>query len=276
MKYSKLLFPNFLNKCLTLSYDDGVKQDVKFCEILKKYGLKCTFNINSGQFGKTETDGRLTKKQVLSLYNDKDFEVAVHGSQHLDLTQEAKATAIKDVVTDKDTLENLFNRVILGMAYAFGTYNQEVVEILQNCDIKYSRTTISTNTFALPENFLTWHPTCHHRDENLFKLLNEFLNKENSHGSWFNEARLFYLWGHTYEFDDYNEWGIIENFAKEVGGRKDVWFATNQEVYNYITAYKNLQFSVSGSLIYNPTSVDVYLLINGKQIIAKKGETTKI
>ena len=151
MKYSKLLFPNFLNKCITLSYDDGVKQDIRFCEILKKYGLKCTFNINSGQFGKTETDGRLTKKQVLSLYNDKDFEVAVHGSQHLDLTQEAKATAIKDVVTDKDTLENLFNRVILGMAYAFGTYNQEVVEILQNCDIKYSRTTISTNTFALPE-----------------------------------------------------------------------------------------------------------------------------
>ena len=38
-------------KALTFSYDDGVTQDKRLIKILNKYGLKCTFNINSGLFG---------------------------------------------------------------------------------------------------------------------------------------------------------------------------------------------------------------------------------
>ena len=37
------------SKVLTLSYDDGVVQDIRFIEILDKYGLKGTFNINTGR-----------------------------------------------------------------------------------------------------------------------------------------------------------------------------------------------------------------------------------
>ena len=36
------------SKVLTLSYDDGVVQDIRMVEILDKHGLKCTFNINTG------------------------------------------------------------------------------------------------------------------------------------------------------------------------------------------------------------------------------------
>ena len=39
-------------KAVTFSYDDGVLQDKRLIEILNKYGLKCTFNLNSGFFGK--------------------------------------------------------------------------------------------------------------------------------------------------------------------------------------------------------------------------------
>ena len=41
-------FPGGLGKALTLSYDDGVEQDIKLIDILNRYGLKCTFNLNSG------------------------------------------------------------------------------------------------------------------------------------------------------------------------------------------------------------------------------------
>ena len=34
-------------KAVTFSYDDGVTQDVHLVELLNKYDLKCTFNINS-------------------------------------------------------------------------------------------------------------------------------------------------------------------------------------------------------------------------------------
>ena len=42
-------FPGGRVKTVTLSYDDNVEADVKLVQIMKKYGLKGTFNINSGQ-----------------------------------------------------------------------------------------------------------------------------------------------------------------------------------------------------------------------------------
>jgi hypothetical protein len=44
-------------KALTFSYDDGVVEDVRFIELINKYNVKCTFNLNSNLFG--------TNKQIL-------------------------------------------------------------------------------------------------------------------------------------------------------------------------------------------------------------------
>ena len=41
-----MLFPDAKQKALTLSYDDGVVQDIRLMEILNKNGIKATFNIN--------------------------------------------------------------------------------------------------------------------------------------------------------------------------------------------------------------------------------------
>ena len=38
------------SKVLTLSYDDGVVQDIRLIEIMDKYGIKGTFNISSGLY----------------------------------------------------------------------------------------------------------------------------------------------------------------------------------------------------------------------------------
>ena len=41
-------------KYFTLSFDDGIEQDKKLIELLKQYGLQCTFNLNGGLFGKKD------------------------------------------------------------------------------------------------------------------------------------------------------------------------------------------------------------------------------
>jgi hypothetical protein len=269
-------FPEGKAKALTMSYDDGKIQDERLIQIFDKYGIKATFNLNSGQFSKKEGEGRLTKNQVLSLYKNKNFEVALHGSQHLDLTSVCLSSATKDVIDDKSKLESLFGKVIYGMAYAYGTYNENVISVLKNCGVKYCRTVESTKSFGIPFNFLTWHPTCHHNDENLFDLLNEFLNeKQETHRS-FYQPKLFYLWGHSYEFKDDNNWDRIEKFAELVGGNSSIWYATNTEIYNYISAFKSLEFSCENTLVYNPTCTDVYLQLNVKKILEKVVKTTKI
>jgi hypothetical protein len=48
MREMSLLFPNGLSKALTLSYDDGVEQDIRLVGIMNKYGLKGTFNLSGG------------------------------------------------------------------------------------------------------------------------------------------------------------------------------------------------------------------------------------
>lgn len=44
---------NGKKKAVTFSYDDGVVQDIRFVELLNKYELKCTFNLNSGIMNKS-------------------------------------------------------------------------------------------------------------------------------------------------------------------------------------------------------------------------------
>ena len=51
MKYKFARFPGGKLKAVTFSYDDGVNQDIRFAEILSKYGLKGTFNLNTAMFG---------------------------------------------------------------------------------------------------------------------------------------------------------------------------------------------------------------------------------
>ena len=48
-------------KALTFSYDDAVTQDRRLIELFNKYGLKCTFNVNSGILG---VGGSLVREDV--------------------------------------------------------------------------------------------------------------------------------------------------------------------------------------------------------------------
>ena len=84
MRYRFLRFPEGKAKAVTYSYDDGVRQDIRFAEVLGKYGIKCTFNVNGGMFGSpTKNGGRLSPEEIKENLLDKGHEVAVHGQQHI-------------------------------------------------------------------------------------------------------------------------------------------------------------------------------------------------
>ena len=57
-------------------------------------------------------------------------------------------------------------------------------------------------------------------------------------------ANLFYLWGHSYEFDNNNNWDHIEKICEKLANRDDIWYATNMEIYEYVTAYNSLIYSI--------------------------------
>ena len=272
-------FPNGLERAVTLSYDDGVQQDRKFMEIIDRHGLKCTFNINSGEFapeGKVYREGtihrRMSKSECLELYKNSGHEVAVHALTHPHLELMTQPAVAYEIVEDRKNLEALFGGVVRGMAYPYGTYNDAVVDTLRTCGIAYSRTTKPTNAFDIPTDWLRLNPTCHHREPSIFELVDKFFGERRVE----NSPWLFYIWGHTYEFDEHNNWELIEQLAEKLGGHDDVWYATNIEVYDYTAAQRALQLTVERTAAYNPSAVDVWLTVDGQSVCVPSGQTVQL
>ena len=119
----------------------------------------------------------------------------------------------------------------------------------------------------MPNDFLEWHPTCHHNDNIMDKL--EHLYDYDR----FGRMRLLYIWGHSNEFDMANNWHVIEEFAQFVGGKEDIWYATNIEIYDYVKAYDNLQVSVERGIVHNPSAIDVWFSHEKTIHCVKAGET---
>ena len=88
--------------------------------------------------------------------------------------------------------------------------------------------------------------------------------------------RLFYLWGHSYEFDNNDNWDVLEKFCETVSGKDDIWYATNIEIYEYANAYNSLVMSADCTRIYNPTLIEVFFSVDNKEYSIKPGETLTI
>ena len=45
-----------------------------------------------------------------------------------------------------------------------------------------------------------------------------------------DEPALFYVWGHSYEFDAWDFWARFEDFCRMMSGKEDIFYGTNREV----------------------------------------------
>lgn len=276
MHHIFMRFPGGKAKCLTLSYDDCVQQDMQLCSLMEAYGIAGTFNINSGVYVSEDhvfepgrVHRRMTQRQATELFRRSDlFEVATHSYTHPYLHRLPAAQATQEILADRQAIEAQFGTICRGHAYPYGTYNAQVMECLRACGIVYARTIKSTEKFSLPEDFLQWHPTCHHDNPRLMELADKFLAAPNV-----QDPRLFYLWGHSFEFERNENWQVISDFFKKVSGQEDVWYATNIQVYDYIQAYRQLIWNATCTQVHNPTTTDLWMQAGKELICVKSGQT---
>lgn len=217
-------------KALTFSYDDGIEQDRRLVEIFNKYGMKATFNLNTGiqtPESNFEIEGvyinRMKQEGLEELY--RGHEIATHGLTHAAPTGMTKEQLDKEFLTDMSNIERIYGTYPVGMAYAYGCVDDEVVKYLKSIGIKYGRTVEASHSFEIPKEPLKLKATCHHDDDMLFELAEKFLKAEPKE----NEQMLFYVWGHSYEFDVNNNWDRIEEFCKMMSGKADIFYGTNRE-----------------------------------------------
>ena len=273
-KFFFMRFPEGRRKALTFSYDDGVQDDRRLISILDKHGMKGTFNLNSGYYATEPGHQRQTKDAVTEMLKGTPHEVATHAFSHPFLGTLPLAMIAGEMIKDREALEAQFDTIIRGHAYPMGSYNDKVVEVLKNCGIAYARTTVSTEKFDLPTDWLRWNPTCHHKNPYLMELAQKFVEKPVPY-----QSRLFYVWGHSYEFNEThdNNWHVIEEFCDYMGGREDeIWYATNIEIYEYMEAFDRLIFSADGDLVKNPTARTLWFDFENQSYSIAAGESFRI
>lgn len=268
-------FPHGKQKAVTFSYDDGVAADKRLIALFEKYAFKGTFNLNSELFDAQCWHGRMGEEETYSAFAGSNHEIALHGARHTFLNKIPLAEAVREITDCRAYLEAKFGRIVRGMAYAYNGYTDEVVDILPSLGIDYARTTESTHSFALPDNWLKWNPTCKHTDVGLLPLAEKFVKSSPSEEPKMREPWLMYIWGHSFEFDDDGNWDIVDKLGALLGGRSDIWFATNGEIYDYCRAYSRLVFSLDGERAYNPSARDVWLELRGKVYKIPAGGTVK-
>jgi len=257
-------FPGGVHKALTLSFDDGRDHDRRFVAKLNEYGLKGTFHLNSGFFGR---DGYVRADEVASLY--KGHEVSAHTVNHPFLEQSPPDQVANTILTDRQALETLVGYPVRGMSYPFGTYNDRVVSMLPALGIEYARTVASHGTFRMPDNPLMWHPTCHHKQ--MLDHVDSFLTLPR-----YTKLTLFYVWGHSYEFENDGNWDLIDRFAERVSGLGDIWYATNAEIIAYKRALDSLRCSADCKMIHNPSAISVWVSANGESVEIAAGQIVKL
>lgn len=224
-------------KAVTFSFDDGVSQDIRMIELLDKYGLKATFNLNSEKLGLpqilVQKSGRrishhkVAPADVKELY--KDHEVAVHTLDHPNLTTLPEEEIIRQVEEDRKNLEALVGYDVVGMAYPCGGVNNDdrVAAIIRDhTKIRYARTLACIDSFDVRQNLYRFDANARILQfDRLEELGKKFIDMKP------DKPQIFYIWGHTYEMDyDSKNWLQFEAFLEMISGHDDIYYGTNTQV----------------------------------------------
>lgn len=225
---------NGKNKAITFSFDDGVTQDARCVEILNKYDLKGTFNVNSDLLGRegslcngfrTVSHDKITPELVKKIYEG--HEVAVHTLSHPLLPTLSDDEVIRQVEEDRKNLSELCGYEVIGMAYPGGGANtDDRVEklIRQHTGVKYARENGHEISFDLPENLYRFNGVYYCADD-FEKAVDDFLALET------DKPQLLYIWGHSYEMDfGFISWEKFERICKKISKKPDIFYGTNKEV----------------------------------------------
>lgn len=243
-------------KYFTVSFDDGLEQDKATLAMMRKYGIKGTFNLNSGLLGQKGDIRFLGKFGVADVakghrkwgiwkYADADriptdeirevyagMELATHGVHHLDLSKLSGEELDAELLQDRGALQQFTDLPVVGHALPFGRTSDAVEQVLKSSNFLYARGVRSEKAkrgFAFPENARNFMPTCWHVEEDMEKLLDQFIAAEPTDGD-----MLFFLWGHGYEFDFPALKGLRSSYERmfdKLSSHDEIIKCTNAEAF---------------------------------------------
>lgn len=202
-----------VEKIFVLSFDDGTIYDERFIELLNKYQIPATFNLNSGLedfvwYFDDRPIRRIHIKEKACMY--KGHEVASHSYTHPYLTLLSEEQLTDEINKDVQNLKNIFHLDSLGFGVPFTACNEREIEIIKRTGhIDYIRLSSMKDDFSFPKDEYHIEINGLYNDDNIKEKINLFSNSHLEHA-------LFVLCGHSYELEMHNHWDYMEDLLQYI------------------------------------------------------------
>ena len=243
-------FPGGKHKVLTMSYDDGRTEDYRLVKLFNAHGIKGTFNLNGGIH---DDPRRIPANEYASVYAG--HEIACHTYTHPTIARCPLEQVAWQIHADRLALEKLTGTPVCGLAYPNGSYSEQIIQLLPALGIRYARVVPTTGGFDMPANWYEWRATCHH-SQAMMERAHQFTHLHKT-----QRLYMMYVWGHSYEFSGRDSWSWMEEFCAFMGGRDDIWYATNIEIVDYMDAASRLRYTAAGDYVFNPNACSIWLQV---------------
>ena len=201
-----------MRKIFLLSFDDGTIYDPRFVELLNRYQIPCTFNLNSGleDFVWDYEDRVPIRRQRLAetveIY--RGHEIASHSLHHHWLNTLTPPQLAREIGEDCTALKGIFGVEDIGFAVPFTACSEREIRIIRKY-VRYIRLSEMSGSFALPED--PYHIPIHrlYNEPDIREKITRFAEND-------LPVSLFVLAGHSYEFEVLDHWTYIEELLEYI------------------------------------------------------------
>ena len=272
----QLVYPGFAKKAIIFSTDEddgNQRSDIGLTQRFRNHNFNAAFNLVAKPYdGANETKIASLKE----LYNG--FEIANHSYSHIGMMQSNTSTTdalcIEDCEKGKEILEGIFGEgSVHGMIWPVSHGDREAVVEHVMANYEYVRSAPAESGgdyFAVPTSFgPNWRWTCvdwHNDVTYLTRYADEYFALET------DDLTLFSLWSHSVFYPVNDNWDVMDDFLNDfTHSGQNIW---NPQPYRYVEYVKAMQnVTVENGIIINPTDVDVYAIVDGKEVVIAAGES---
>ena len=201
-------------KYFLLSFDDGTVYDKRFVDLLNRYGIKGTFNLNSGleDFVWYYEDRFPVRRQILSetVEQYRGHEIASHSLHHHWLNTLSPPQISREIGEDCTVLKNIFGLREIGFGVPFTACTEREIKLIRKY-VRYIRLSEFAENYALPLD--PYHIPIHalYNDESIREKITRFAESD-------LENALFVMAGHSYELEVLDHWGYMEELLAFISG----------------------------------------------------------
>jgi peptidoglycan-N-acetylglucosamine deacetylase len=211
-------------------WDDGVLDDIRLIEILRRHDAKASFNLNYGNqpahraaswmFRDVKEVWKLGKDELRDVYDG--FTIANHSDKHLKLPEVPISEAIEDIRVGRDALEQHFGCSVTGFAYPCGLHSADVENAVREAGHIYARTTKNVDCVFPPDEPMAFHANCHFAAADFWDRFDRAQAEAHP---------VFYFWGHSYEMITEQDWAEMERKIVRLTAEPDCTWCDLPELF---------------------------------------------